>query len=480
MSTNYIKIFKLISLLTFPSFASSAQMITFEKHYYTDYDKSGKDILPTDDGGYLIAGTTENNNSSDLDIHVIKTDAYGEIMHTNTFGGDRVEYPNGMIKTSDNNFFIVGYTQSEGGGDMDVYLNKVNQNGDLLFTKVYGGFGNEEGNETIATNDGNYLIAGASNSVDFANNNMMLIKIALDGTEIWTRYYGGPDYESARSVKLCTDGGFILTGKTAKGPSAIASLQLVKTNSSGQESWTKTYSGGTHSYEGKFILANSDGSYTVCVDDSSQTNDSDVMIMKFDNSGGLSWSKNYGGDKKDIGKMIQSTTDGGYIVGAISRSFGWNNPDVWILKLDSTGESQWTRHFGGSGHEHLYSIRQTDDGGYIAIGHARSYSQNWEVYFLKLNEAGAVGIEEFASNDPGFNLFPNPSSGIINIDWKDGIEFSVFKISNALGEVIYQESAENINKGQTTNVDLKDQRPGMYFVTIETPLNSITKKLILN
>ncbi|MCW3072917.1 MAG: hypothetical protein JWO44_2807 [Bacteroidetes bacterium] len=483
MKKNYINGKKLLGgiLLTVSSLAANAQMVTFQKHYPTTYDESGKDVYPTADGGYLIAATTENTIANDLDIVVIKTNSVGDILSTKTYGGNRVDYPNNMIPTSDGNFFIVGYSNSFSSGDQNIYLLKVNQAGDTLFTRVYGGYGNEEGKEIIATSDGNYAIVGASNSVSFTNNEMSLMKIDLNGAVLWTKYYGTSQYESARSVKLCPDGGFIISGKSSANPSAIASIMLVKTNPSGDTTWTKMISGGADSYEGKSILANTDGTYTIAIDDSSMATDSDVRIMKLDAMGGITWTKMYGGPDKDICKTIRSTTDGGYIVGAISRSFGWVNPDMWIIKLDANGDQSWSQHFGGTGHEHCYSARQTSDGGYIAVGHARSFSSSWEIYLVKTDAAGLVGIKEFES-DSRLAVYPNPSNGIFNVDLSEGTEFSTFTITNTLGQTVYSENLEALrgNQVQTMRIDLQDNERGIYFVTMQSATHSITKKLILN
>lgn len=481
MKENYKNGYMFLSciLLIFCSFSMSAQMVTFEKHYPTTYDQSGKDVYPTADGGYLIAATTENANPNDLDILVIKTDSHGEILQTRTYGGGGVDYPNSMIPTSDGNFFIVGYTQSFGGGDQNIYLLKVNQSGDTLFTKVYGGWGNEEGKEIIATADGKYAIIGPSNSVSATDNQISLMKINISGGIDWTKYYGTPQYESGRSVKLCPDGGFIICGKTAVNPVSNASIYLAKTDSDGDTAWTKTISGGANSYEGKYILANSDGTYTLAIDDSSAANDSDVRILKLDASGGIIWSKLYGGTSKDICKTIRPTTDGGYIVGGISRSFGWVNPDMWLIKLDANGDSSWSRHYGGSGHEHCYSARQTSDGGYIAIGHARSFSAAWETYFLKLDDNGVVGIEELMA-DNKLSVYPNPANGVINIDLSGKPDFSAFTITNSLGQTVYTTNLQALRGNELLTVDLNGKQPGIYFVTLQSATQTITKKLILN
>jgi hypothetical protein len=474
----YTLLLSLGSILT-----TRAQMITFQNHYAFSYDQSGKDVMQTDDGGYLIAGTTENSDPTDLNLVMTKTDAYGNITSQKNYGGSRVDYPNNMISSGDGNFFVVGYSQSFGPGDLDIWLLKVDQDGDTLWTKKYGGSGNEEGKEIIATADGNFAIIGASNSYTgtFSNNDMQLIKIDGNGTVLFSKNYGTPQYESARSIKLCSDGGFIISGKTAVDPLSTASIYLVRTNSNGDTIWTKTLSGGTNSWEGKSIIVNSDNTYTLAIDDSSASNDSDVRILKLtEDANTIIFNKMYGGTMKDICKTIRPTSDGGYIVSAISRSFGWP-VDMWILKLDANGDKTWDRNFGGGGHEHGYSVRQTSDGGYIAVGHARSYTPNlWELYLVKMDNTGAVGINELLSNNNKTSVYPNPTDGVFNIDLTELKDYTMLTISNTIGQAVYSEDLVSLRGNELMTVDLKDHKPGIYFVTLQSSTQKITKKLILN
>jgi hypothetical protein len=467
-------------LLLSTSAAIRSQPITFEKHYATTFDQSGKDMYQTSDGGYLIAATTENSIMDDLNVILVKTDAYGTIQTIKTYGGSQVDFPNDICPTSDGNFFVVGYSRSFGTGDQNVHLLKVNQSGDLIFEKNYGGWGNEEGKEIIPTADGNYVIIGASNSVA-SNNDMQLIKINANGDVIWTRYYGTSQYESARCVRLCSDGGFIIAGKTALNPTSPATAMIVRTNSNGDTLWTRRITDGVNSYEGKSIAVNTDGTYTLAIDDSSATNDSDVRVMKLPDAatGAPLFNNSFGGNLKDICKNIRATNDGGYVIGGISRSFGWVNPDMWIVKLDGNGNQSWMRNFGASGHEHLHSIRHTTDGGYIATGHARSFAPQWEIYFLKLDANGLVGIGEFAS-DSKLAVYPNPSNGIINIDIGSSQEYNTFSISNSLGQVVYAADLRALRGNELLTIDIKDKQPGIYFVTLQSSDKKITKKLILN
>ena len=483
MKQTYLYKLFLLNIFLLP-FTVNGQ-ITFETTFPTTKHESGRDVLQTSDGGFMIAASNETNLTNDRDIMIFRTDNLGNFLWKKSYGGNLPEYPSGMLKAADGNYFIVGYSQSFGGGDYDHYLLKVNSAGDSLMEKVYGGWGNEELKEIIATADGNYVMVGASNSVtsSLSNNNIQLIKIDIDGNVIWSKNYGDASYESARSVKLCADGGFVILGKRVN-PSGNSSMFLIKTNSVGDSLWSQIYSGPA-SLEGKFVVVNADGSYTMAVDDSSAISDSDVRIMKVDPTGNVVlWNKLYSGTDKDITKMIQTTSDGGYIVTAMSRSFGWNNPDYWILKLNSLGDTVWAKNFGGSDHEHCYVVRQTSDGGYIVVGHSRSNPiRTEEIYLIKLNSNGefgpvGVGVNSLLANND-VTVYPNPAQGMVTIDITSMYEpESYCMINNALGQLIYTHKVDPANLLNT--IDMKGNSPGVYYITVRSNNHSVTKKLILN
>jgi hypothetical protein len=477
MKKNYLR--TLACALLIPAF-SQAQVITFQKIYAATIHESGKDVLQTPDGGYIIAASTETSIPNDLDVMIVRTNNLGDTLWRKKFGGNMPDVPNGILRANDGNYFVIGFTQSTTSGDVDHFLLKIDQlTGAAIFTKTYGGYGYEEGKEIIATSDGNYMIVGASNSISFSDNNAELIKIDPSGNVIWTKYYGGPDYESARSVKQCADGGFIVAGKRLNS-AGMSSVYLIRTNSGGDTLWTKLYSGGSASWESKSILVNADGSYTLTADDSTVTNDSDVRIMHFDPAGNMDWTKLYGGTDKDISKMIQPTTDGGYIVSALSRSFGWIDPDYWILKLNSAGDTLWTRHYGGTDHEHCYAVRQTADGGYIAVGHSRSNpSRVEEIMLIKMNASGTLdplGVSEEKFAD-GFYMYPNPSGGNVELYLPDLKGTAQCRIVNMLGQVVYD---KKVDTNDRLALDLGNNPPGVYHVSLISGEQRITRKLVIN
>ncbi|MGZ4033991.1 MAG: T9SS type A sorting domain-containing protein, partial [Bacteroidia bacterium] len=363
------------------------------------------------------------------------------------------------------------------------WLLKMNPAGDTLWTKTYGGAGDDQAKDIIATSDGNYVITGRSNGAGGPNYDALLMKINPTGGIIWSHTYGGSQYEISHSVKQCADGGFVFTGQTLSSGMGLGDVYLVKTNSLGVVLWSKTY-GGTNIDEGNALVENSDGSIVICAETSSfGAGNIDVYAIKTDSVGTVIWSQTYGGNDKDISHDIQHTSDGNYVIAAISRSFGWINPDMWIVKIaDATGDTLWTKHYGNWYHDHCYTVKQTTDGGFIAIGHQEDASSLLHIQFVKLNPAGDIGplsVNELAS-DIETSIYPNPTDGIVNIDWDATSETgSTFKINNALGQIIYSETIDSYSHSNHKVIDLRDRKPGVYFVTIQTAKNLNTKKLIL-
>jgi len=466
-----------ILIFLFPGICSAQTY--FQKTYpNSPYEQEGQDVLATPDGGYLMAGYTTNSTINDCDVYLVKTDGVGNLLWTRTYGGAKPDFPYHMIETTDGNYFLIGYSQSYGGGDSDILLMKINPAGDLVWTKTFGGFGNDYGKDIIATTDGNYMIVGWSNSVGPGGQNANLIKIDPAGIVIWNKLYGGASQDYGSSVKQCSDGGYIMLGQTFSYGAGGGDAYLVKTNANGDTVWTKTF-GGALADEGTYINVNADNSFTFLIRDSSNAGqDIDIRIVKTDATGNMIWSKIYGGTQKDTPKMIQPTADGGYIVGAISRSFGWINPDMWIMKFNNMGDTTWTRHFGGVNNEHCYVVREQPDGSYIATGKTASYGPDMDVILLKINSEGTfvVGMNELAKTHNNILLFPNPGEGDFQLEMGDFKAIKI-RITDITGREIYEQEFKHEQK---INIKLKNKIPGSYIIKCESETQSITIQFIIN
>ena len=98
------------------------------------------------------------------------------------------------------------------------------------------------------------------------------------------------------------------------------------------------------------------------------TSNTDVWVLKLDGDGLITWQKSFGGAFFDRAYSTQQTTDGGYIVAGATQSFGSGDNDMWFIKLDSSGDIEWQKTYGGNESDIAYSIQQTWDDGYIVAG----------------------------------------------------------------------------------------------------------------
>ena len=260
----------------------------------------------------------------------------------------------------------------------------------------YGGSNYENGYTIVKSTNSFVLFCGTdSHDGDVTGyhggyGDYWLIKSDTSGNILWTKTYGGVDEEDASDMKQTPDGGFILFGSTSTisvsgevvGNHGGYDFWLVKIDSLGTIEWSKCL-GGSCDDEAYKIDLTQDGGF-ICIGYSC-SNDGDVTvnhgmydiwIVKLDQTGTILWQNSFGGTSIDWGMCVHSTSDGGAIVGGAISSVDGNiqcnyhggNGDIWVAKLDSFGDIEWQKCFGGTGYESVVSIIPTDDGGYIYTG----------------------------------------------------------------------------------------------------------------
>jgi hypothetical protein len=207
----------------------------------------------------------------------------------------------------------------------------------------------------------------------------------------WAKTYGGASDDRANSIQPTSDGGYIVAGWTISFGAGGADVWVLKLDGSGNVTWQKTY-GGAGTDWATSIQQTSDGGYIVAgVTGSFGAGSGDVWVLKLDGSGNVTWQKTYGGGSTDYAYSIQQTSDGGYIVAGLTDSFGAGSADVWVLKLDGSGNVTWQKTYGGGSTDYAYSIQQTSDGGYIVAGLTDSFGAgSYDFWVLKLDGSGEI------------------------------------------------------------------------------------------
>ncbi|MBP9673477.1 MAG: T9SS type A sorting domain-containing protein [Bacteriovoracaceae bacterium] len=261
--------------------------------------------------------------------------------------------------------------------------------------KTYGGSQNESHAFIQPTSDGGYIMSSDSNSNDgdvsghHGNGDFWIIKIDAQGNLQWQKSYGGSQIESARSIQPTTDGGYIVVGLTLSNDGDVSNNHgdedgwIIKIDAQGNLQWQKTY-GGSLADRFHTIQATA-GGYIVAGYSSSNDGDvvslnhgnGDLWVVKIDLQGSIIWEKNYGGTGDEWAKSIQPTTSG-YVIGGYTNSNDGDvtghhgNGDFWVMHIDSQGNLQWQKTYGGSLDELFSTIQKTTDGGYVMTGYTTS------------------------------------------------------------------------------------------------------------
>ncbi|HKR05012.1 MAG TPA: T9SS type A sorting domain-containing protein [Bacteroidia bacterium] len=301
-----------------------------------------------------------------------------------TFGTIYNESCFSFIHTSDNGYALVGGTSAPGaGGVLDIYFSKLDSNENLLWTKTYGGAGNEVGNCIRQTLDGGYIMSGEQTSFGSGGSDGYLIRTDSQGTILWSKAYGLSQNDAFGKVELTSDSNYIIAGTTYSTGSNSGDILVVKVNDSGDTLWTRIIGGPVYD-SGINLTPTDDGGCTICGRVYSYgAGLRDVMLSRIDGNGNVLWFKTYGGIFTEEGMAVTHTSDNGYVITGATESFSGNIfYDVYMIKTDSIGDLIWSKTYGGDKVDATYCVIEAPDGGYVVTG----FTDSWAYLHLRPND----------------------------------------------------------------------------------------------
>jgi Secretion system C-terminal sorting domain len=330
-----------------------------------------------------------------------------DILWEKSFGGIHTDYLMDALPTPDFGFILAGSSLSaktgnktqDNNGDLDYWVWKMKENGDLDWQKSFGGSGNDFLHSIKLTNDGGFVLAGTSASTlpelgDSSQarsdkkeacrggDDIWVIKLDASGTQEWQKTIGGMAQEKLKAICPTKDGGYILGGSSAS-PAPSTALGMTDPEELKLYGEKKSEAFGNMDY----------------------------WLVKLDRKGKIEWQKSFGGIYEEELRSIDATNDGGYIVGGYSNSPVSGNKtednkgvgDFWVLKLDSKGDITWQKTIGGNQDDQLYVVHQTYDGNYVVGGNSNSDTSNeksksnasgTDIWILKLGQEGEILWQE--------------------------------------------------------------------------------------
>lgn len=425
-----------------------------------------------------------------------------DTLWSKTYGGPEWDLAYSLQQTTDGGYIIFGNTWSFGVGTPkfeNMYMIKTDSLGDTLWTRAYGGSGYDEGKSVDQTMDGGYVVVGNTDLGDSLQwgVNIRLIKTDSLGDTLWTKIYGGMDWDDATSVQQLADTGFIIVGSTASYGAGQMDVWILRTDRNGDTLWTRTY-GGPNSDWGNSVQQTSDGGYIVF-----GLLSYDMWLLKLDSAGDTIWTQTYGGSAADYGKGVQQTYDGGYILVGDTRSFGAGNRDIYLIKTDSLGDTLWTQTYGDTGLELGSFVYATSDTGYAIAGFTNSFGPG-SFYVMKTDSTGdTLWTMRFGSSSyaDGASIKETADGCYIAVGWRlvgpGDLDIYLIKIASDVGiKEVDENRHRNINFGATIisgpllppegkkcrifditgrTVQADEMKPGIYFIEVE---GKITQKVV--
>lgn len=369
-----MQLLKLLLSFTFSSILIASELQTeFIKTYGGTKKDKAYDAVALKDGAAMIAGESKSFGDKREQVLITKINSKGNTLFRAVYGGKKHDRARAITQLSDGNFLVAGSSDSfSENGDLDFYLIKISPDGKKIWSKTFGGERDEEALDAVAVGGGKALIVGYTESFGHGNKDIYLLLIDKNGKEIWSKYLGGEDDDIGNAVTLAKDG-FYVAGATESFNSVGKDFFLIKYDTKAKIKFVKRY-GGDDDDEFKSIVATPDGGCVAAgYTKSFESKHSDIDIIRYSNSGKMLWHKIYGFKSKEWANSIVATKNGGFLVAGTTKSFGFGNYDFYMLELNAKGSSTWANVYGGDEKDIAHKVIRLSNGKYLVVGETESF-----------------------------------------------------------------------------------------------------------
>ena len=361
---------------------------------FNDYGWSVRQIK---DGGFLFIGSNEEFDGTDFyyETLLVKADSLGQEEWRRVYNDFQPIKKTALNKTSDGGFVFL----------TNLVVVKIDSFGQEQWT-----FNNDSSYTGVhETADIDYLLTKPIWKM-YSSDSVRIIKTNNQGIKYWHKTYemdcGGNFLNYA--IRSTVDGGYIMMGCTSINNIGTRDALLFKLDSVGDTTWVRSY-GGEYDDDFSGLLELKDGGYLLSLMSESYSTGvggyPDACLIRINSLGDTLWTRHYGGGLADkLGSPVP-TMDGGYILTGRTKSYGNGNHDVWLFKIDSIGNEEWSQTFGGSDDDIGFSVQQTKDGGYIIIGYTESFSYDGkDIWLIKTDMNGHTNVSELPKAFNGENV----------------------------------------------------------------------------
>ncbi len=466
---NYIKV--LFVLLLF----CEQNLMAQNANYYGSKEEDIANSIVLFEDNYYILGTTRKTDKISTDFYIVELFANGKIKNKFTFGG-KYRDTGKDIKVNKDGIYVFGKRWEGGYTNNDMFLTKLDFEGNEQWKRFYGGYHNDLGHKFIFTKDGGFAMAGFNRSVDDFGD-AYLVKADKNGELIWENHFGDRYVDHAFDVVETDEGNFIVVG--TKGgfynPTSTdflnhdADIYIIKTNAEGKKLWEKTYGGTGHDWAKEIIKAPGGGYFVCGSTQSSGAGSFDFFLMKIDEDGNELWFKTYGGKDFDYGESVRISKDNNlYIIGS-SASYSDNyKPDHLLVKTNLNGEIIWSNTYGGDDSDYSSALVCTKDSGCVFTGWTKNGDiGKTDIVLYKISKNGeTLIISNITSTDSviSASIYPNPATNKFTVElfapYKTPVLFYLYDIN---GKEIFTKTLSTNSKTEIEH----GNNSGTYIYRIE-------------
>jgi len=373
-------------------------------------------ILPLIGGGYILDGHTRSFGSGKADVWVLRTDMNGDTLWSRTYGGNGDDYGFQCVPMQAGGFALCCATESFGSGGFDAWLLRITDNGDSLWSRTFGGAGTDLCGNILQTDSGGFILAGYTDSFGAGLNDMWLVRADANGDSLWSRTFGGAGQDQCFSMIADEAGGVILAGGTTSFGAGRNDMWMLAVSADGDSIWSRTYGTANRNERANCLVRTWDGAYALSGYRVNAAGYFDCLIVRFASNRDRIWETTFPNRQNGYYRSLIETRDSALVV------TGWtgNFEDVWLAKISDSGDSLWSCTFGGDSSDVAMSVAQISDGGFVLAAQTKSFgARNWDFWIVGTGPDPLIVHGESLIMIPSLvtlnHPFPNPFNSVTNI-----------------------------------------------------------------
>jgi len=390
-----------LSLIAVPNKVGASSTGDQVSYWTKTYGGSGDDgataVALAPNGDIIVAGYTTSFGAGGNDIWVLRLDENGNIKWQKTYGGSDDDGVNAVALAPNGDIILAGETWSFGAGTPDhsnAWVLRLDGEGNVKWQKTYGGSGDDGVNAVALAPNGDIIVAGYTTSFGAGGNDFWVLRLDANGNVKWQKTYGGGGDDGATSIAIAPNGDIIVAGYTTSFGAGGNDIWVLRLDENGNIKWQKTYGGSTLDEAYAVALAPNGDVIVAGHTYSFGAGYEGVWVLRLDENGNIKWQKTYEGDNNDGANALAIAPNGDIIVAGYTWSFGAGWEDFWVLRLDENGNIKWQKTYGGSNIDVARAIALAPNGDIIVAGYTTSFGAGgFDFWVLRLDENGGQGVD---------------------------------------------------------------------------------------